>query len=43
MIKALCFLATLMATANTWSINGHLFLTNIAQNRLLELSPDSLD
>lgn len=36
-------LALLLTAVNAWSINGHLFLTDIAQNRLIEKSPDSWD
>ena len=42
-ITAALFVATLLsATVGAWSINGHLFVANIAQDLMLQNSPTSL-
>jgi hypothetical protein len=41
-IAVITGLFMLFSTIAAWSINGHMFAANIAQNLLLENSPDSL-
>jgi len=41
-----CYLIATLALVNTvygWSIDGHLFVANIAENLLLESNKDSYD
>jgi len=40
-MKTALFISFLFAIANAWSINGHLYVANIAERLLIEKAPTS--